>query len=151
MAARQRVSIVAANSKSKIVEKFVIENGIVMRDGSPIQNVVAERIVGLSDVGLPYRLLERFLEKALENPRKQVVDELYLFLESHNLPITEDGDFLAYLPVRSDYYDRSSKEFQNIVGAKRSMSSDAIGDDRESSLTEKNQVPSSPKSHRIVK
>lgn len=87
---------------------FVVENGVILNDGVPVHNVMAERIIQLSDAGLPFMAAVNALKNLLENPSKRAVDELYLFLEHRNMPLTEDGHFLAYKSVQSDYLSKAT-------------------------------------------
>ena len=56
--------------------------------------------------------------------------ELYDFLEHEHLPITEDGHFLAYKAVRSDYKDKYRGVFDNSVGQICEMTRSKVDDDR---------------------
>lgn len=72
----------------------------------------------------------RFLDNLLLNPSRTSVQELYLFLEACDLPITDDGCFLAYKRVRNDYTDIHSGTFDNSVGQVCQMARNAVDDDR---------------------
>jgi hypothetical protein len=50
------------------------------------------------------------------NPFTQARDELYQWMERANMPIDQDGYFLAYKVVNSDYMDRHSRTFRNQIG-----------------------------------
>ena len=65
-----------------------------------------------------------------DNPSKTAVDELYLFLEACELPITEDGHFIAYKIVKNDYKDIYSGTLDNSIGKTVSMPRNAVDDDR---------------------
>jgi hypothetical protein len=52
----------------------------------------------------------------MDNPSRRAVNELYAFLEHKNMPLTPDGNFLAYKGVRSDFTDWHSGQFTNKVG-----------------------------------
>jgi len=105
-----------------------VENGEIFYEGEPIHNYVVDRILAFMQESLPFQPLVNFLEKLMENPSKRAVDELYRFLEHKHLPICEDGDFLAYKSVRSDYRDHHSGNFNNHVGAVLSMPRNAVCD-----------------------
>ena len=51
------------------------------------------------------------------------------FLENKNLPITEDGCFLAYKAVTSDYKDKWTQQIDNSVGETVSMPRRKVNDD----------------------
>lgn len=110
---------------------FIIENGVVYRNGLPVHNVVAERIVDFLDNGLPFEPLVLFLENLLSNPSARAVAEGYEFLEHKNLPLTDDGHFLAYKSVRADYKDKYSGTIDNSVGNVVEVPRNTVDDNRE--------------------
>ena len=81
--------------------------------------------------GLPFEPLVQFLHNVMENPSMQSQRELYDFLEHENLPITEDGYFLAYKAVRSDFKDKYRGVFDNSVGQVCEMVRAKVDDNRE--------------------
>lgn len=86
---------------------FVVEDGVIYHNDLPVHNTVATRIVELSDAGLPFMPAVYFLENILLNPSMRAKEAGYKFLELKNLPLTEDGHFLAYKTVRSDYKSKT--------------------------------------------
>ncbi|NDB60976.1 hypothetical protein EB001_21400, partial [bacterium] len=74
--------------------------------------------------------LVNFLHNLMENPSMQSQKELYDFLEHEHLPITEDGYFLAYKAVRSDYKDKYRGVFDNSVGNVCKMTRAKVDDNR---------------------
>jgi len=66
----------------------------------------------------------------MQNPSMQSQRELYDFLQHENLPITEDGYFLAYKAVRSDFKDKYRGVFDNSVGNVCEMQRAKVDDDR---------------------
>ena len=105
----------------KAVERFAegnikVSDGEVSYKGEVIHNHVVGRILDFMRQGLPYKPLTRFVEKLMDNPSRRAVKELYAFLEHKNMPLTPDGNFLAYKGVRSDFTDWHSGQFTNKVG-----------------------------------
>ena len=86
---------------------FTVEGGVIYRGETPVHNTVATRIIELSDAGLPFMPAVRFLENILQNPSRSATEAGYKFLELKGLPLTEDGCFLAYKSVRSDYTSKT--------------------------------------------
>ena len=82
-----------------------VENGQVLYNGTVLRNGITVRILDMIAQGFDAQPLVRFLNKLMSNPSKIAVDELYDWLEGTSLPITEDGDFMAYKKVRDDYRD----------------------------------------------
>ena len=62
-----------------------------------------------------------FLVNLMDNPSEGSIDQLYTFLEHENLPITEDGCFLAYKAINRDYTDKYTGKISNKVGDKVKM------------------------------
>lgn len=80
-----------------------LDNGEVMFNGKPVHNTIVTRIKVLVRDGFPFEPMARFLENVLANPDQRAVDELYLFLEHNSLPITPEGNFLAYKRINADF------------------------------------------------
>lgn len=97
--------------------------------GEEVHNVVVDRILRFMSDGLPVEPLIKFLERLLANPSRRSIKELYTFLEHRALPICEDGCFLAYKGVKSDFKDVHSGKFDNSVGTTNSMPRSKVDDD----------------------
>jgi len=93
-----------------------VVDGAVTYNGEVIHNTLTKRILAFMRDGLPYEPLIKFMENLMQNPSHRAVNELYDFLEAGELPITEDGHFLAYKNVRANFYDIHSGTFRNQVG-----------------------------------
>ena len=107
-----------------------IKNGKVMYEGEEVHGSISKRILEFMSKGLPFQPLVNFLNNLMENPSMQSQKELYDFLEHEHLPITEDGFFLAYKAVRSDYKDKYRGVFDNSVGQVVKMQRAKVDDDR---------------------
>ncbi len=121
---------------SKAVEDYVDnESGITVKEGSvffqgeAIHNVVVDKILGFMRQGLPFKPLMRFLGKLMANPSRRAVNELYAFLEHKSMPITPEGNFLAYKGVNSDFKDFYTGKFSNKVGDVLEMTRNRVCDD----------------------
>jgi hypothetical protein len=107
-----------------------IVNGKVMFEGEEVHGSVSKRIVEFMSKGLPFEPLVKFLENLMENPSMQSQQELYDFLEHENLPVTEDGCFLAYKAVSKDFKDKWKGTFNNSVGQVCEMRRAKVDDNR---------------------
>lgn len=96
--------------------KVKIINGELFFNQEKIVNSVVNRIKDYIKEGLNHKPLIKFLEKLLINSRPHVREGLFNFLESNNIPITENGNFLGYKSVRGDYKDWHSGTFDNSIG-----------------------------------
>jgi hypothetical protein len=107
-----------------------IVNGKVMFEGEEVHGSISKRIIEFMSKGLPFQPLVNFLENLMQNPSMQSQQELYDFLEHENLPVTEDGCFLAYKAVRSDFKDKWRGTFDNRVGQVCTMRRAKVDDNR---------------------
>ena len=107
-----------------------IQNGKVMFEGEEVHGSISKRIIEFMSKGLPFEPLVKFLENLMENPSMQSQQELYDFLEHENLPVTEDGCFLAYKAVNKDFKDKWRGTFDNSVGQVCTMRRAKVDDNR---------------------
>ena len=110
--------------------KVTYENGVISCNGQPVHNALTERIYKLIQEDFPFEPMLKFLENVLLNPDEESVKDLYTFLEKNNLPITEDGHFLAWKYVTHDFKDCYTKKFDNSPGKVVSMSREKVNKDR---------------------
>jgi hypothetical protein len=123
----------------KVIQKAIkrgvgsvqLRAGIVYYNDEPIHNSLADRIVMIANEGFDIEPMTKFLANLQENPSFRAVNELYGFLEKGNLPITEDGHFLAYKRVKDNYKDIHSGTFDNSVGVVVSMPRNRVNEDPE--------------------
>jgi hypothetical protein len=107
----------------------VTEAGVTFK-GQPITGYLADKMVTFLRNGLPIEHYCRFLDNLMANPSMTSRNELFLFLEAADLPITPDGHFLAYKAVRSDFKDKHSGRFDNSPGQIHEMARHDVDDDR---------------------
>lgn len=107
-----------------------VDGGIVYYKDKPLHNNLTTRILTLMDGGFPVDPMIRFLENLMQNPSSRSVMELFDFLDHRALPITEDGCFLAYKGVRSDWYDRYSGKILNKLGNVIEIERNEVDDER---------------------
>lgn len=108
----------------------VSEHGVTYNGGF-ISGYLAEKMVQFFNEGLPVDHYCLFLENIMTNPSMTSRRELFLFLEAADLPITQDGCFLAYKAVRFDFKDKHSGKFDNSPGAVLTMPRESVDDARE--------------------
>ena len=106
-----------------------VKNGQVLYDGEEVHNHCVDRLLHFMRENLPYQPLVKFLGKLLENPSRRATDELYSFLEHKNMPLTPEGNFLAYKGVNSNFTDFYSGKFDNSVGTVLEMRRNGVCDD----------------------
>lgn len=108
-----------------------IKDGMILFDGEIVHNTLTKRVISFMQQDLPFKPLLNFLCNLMENPSKRAVDELYDFLDVGELPITEDGHFLAFKNVRGDYMDIYSGKFRNQVGDICEMKRNQVDEDKD--------------------
>jgi hypothetical protein len=107
-----------------------ISDGAIIYAGEVLHNTLTKRILNFMRDDLPFEPLTKFLANLVQNPSKRAVDELYDFLEAGELPITEDGCFLAFKNVRADYFDIHSGTKNNAVGQRPEMPRNLVDEDK---------------------
>ena len=109
------------NEKTGEYEKdgFTISPESVSYDGETLPDVLANKVRSIASEGLPVKLFANFWENLNNNPSASSVRELYDFLAYKELPITEDGFFIAYKGVASNglsvHGNTKTKVLQGIV------------------------------------
>ena len=106
-----------------------VKEGAVLYQGEYIHNLVVDKILSFMRGGLPYKPLVKFLGKLMENPSSRSVNELYRFLEHKNMPLTPEGNFLAYKGVTGEFMDFHTRSFDNSVGKTLEMRRNGVCDD----------------------
>lgn len=111
-------------SNVSIVNDVLCYKGVELSDG------ISTRILSMREEGFDITPMVNFLERVMQNPSTGSRTELFEFLDKNDLPITEDGYFLAYKRVRNDYKDVHSGTIRNAVGDKPSMDRSEVDDNR---------------------
>lgn len=113
----------------------ILDNSITV-DGRPCSGRLVDRILEMTSRGsAAIEGYVKFLDKLMLNPSSTAVKELYLFIEGCNLPITPDGNFLAYKRVRSDYTDIHSGNYDNSIGSTPTMERNEVDDNRDNTCS----------------
>ena len=112
-----------------------VSSGEITYNGKLIHNSLTKRILDFMHDDLPFEPMVKFLGNLLQNPSFRAVNELYDFLEVGELPITEDGCFLAFKNVRSDFKDIYSASVDNSVGQKPEMDRNMVDDDKDNTCS----------------
>lgn len=102
-------------AQDAVAAGFVITDDEVTYKGESLPVPLAQKIRSIYREGLPLALFEKFWENLNQNPFRSSVFELYDFLAYKELPITEDGCFLAYKGVRLDYYSSTGNKDTRVI------------------------------------
>ena len=106
-----------------------IDGGVVYWKDTPIHMELTDRMLTMITEGLDVKPLGAFLGNLMTNPSDRAIQELFGFLEKGNMPITEDGCFLAYKRVRENWTDCHSGRICNAICATVSMERESVTDD----------------------
>jgi hypothetical protein len=104
-------------------EGFDIQENEIFYKGEKLPKAFSDKVLSIIADGLPLEHFEKFWENLEKNPSYHVVNEtgFFEFLEYRELPITEDGCFLAYRGVGQDYWslsgDPSTKVLQGTTNS----------------------------------
>ncbi len=104
------------------------ELGTITYKGQPVDGSIVGRIMDMLKSGFDVNPLVNFLNNLYDNPSRRAVQELYQFLEYGKMPITEDGHFLAYKRVRSDYKSVHDGKTDNSIGSIVEMPRNQVDD-----------------------
>lgn len=123
---------------------FEVVDEDIFYKGEKLPVAFATKIKSIIRDGLPLEHFEKFWENLKENPSANSINELIDFLSNRELPITDDGFFIAYKGVENNYYsvhgnldtkvltgkvDKSGRIF-NGIGEYISVARNQVDDDR---------------------
>lgn len=115
-----------SQGKVRIDENENVFYGDIQMDSS-----LTQRIVVNMRANKPFSHLVNFFENLMLNPSKRAVQELFGFLKANDIELTEDGCFIAWKRVDSDYKDLYTHTMDNSVGKRVEMSRDKVVDNSE--------------------
>jgi hypothetical protein len=121
IAAQANAPVPSAPEPEEVSGGFVVGDIRVKGDnvyykGTLLDNYVAKKIVEFAKLNLPIVAMVNFTNKLLQNPSRNSVQQLYKFLEHKNIPITNDGNFLAYKRVDANYYSFTAGKLTLLQG-----------------------------------
>jgi hypothetical protein len=127
-------------STAKTLEKYSFGKVKVFEDtvtynGQPAHASITNRIMEFLTNGNPFEHLVKFLDNVMLNPSKRSQEQLFAFLEKYKLPIDENGYFLAFKSVRTDFKDHHSGTVDNSVGKTVKVPRDQVSDDPHSACS----------------
>ena len=128
-------------SPKKLLERFFVgahnvelgDNGLYI-NGKQIDSYPAHKAIEFARAGLPYMPIIHFITQLRSNPSFRAVRDLYSFLEASKMPITPNGNFVAYKKVtRVDgkLVDIYTRKFSNEPGAEIAMPRNEVDEDPE--------------------
>lgn len=115
--------------------RFEIAGNDIVYGGRKYSGKLASRTLTMVAEGFDIAPMLRYMENLAANPSMRAVGELYPFMDTCKLPITEDGCFLAYKNVlKSDdpelnFKDHYTKKLDNHPGKVVEMPRNLVNDD----------------------
>lgn len=100
---------------------FEVIDGEVYAHGRLLPKTLNDKIIQFMDEDLPFEIFLAFWDRLRKNPSVDSKKQLYSFLEANHFPLTDDGCFIGYKSVRSNYADHHTGKFDNTPGQKVSM------------------------------
>lgn len=94
---------VGASIMAQLSDNVTLVGNTIHYKGQPLYDALAKTVLDLFRSGQDVSNLVNFMERLIVNPDLNSRLQLYEFLNRHTLPITEDGFFLAYKGLRSDF------------------------------------------------
>lgn len=131
------------NTKAAVVEatkdlkigKVTVGTDAILFNGKVINTYLTETMLRILKEGHDIQPWANFMEKLYSNPSKTAVDELFLWLDKAGMPITADGDFLAYKKVNDDFssYHKApgGGVVMNVPGTVVEMPRNEVDDNRD--------------------
>lgn len=95
--------------------------GTVMVDGNPVVDVLVERIFDLLEDGFDIQPMLHFIDNLYQNPSMQTIERIFDWLLAGEMPITEDGCFIAFKRVNYDYTSFHDGRTMHTVGQMTSL------------------------------
>lgn len=108
-ASKTFAEVVAADSN------FRIDGDSVSYKGREVPRAVAERVVAIFSERGDLKPFERFMDRLAANPSSRAANELYDFMLSSHLPLTENGTVLAYKGVQDDFWSVSGNLKTRVI------------------------------------
>ena len=90
--------------------------------GEELPQSLADKVRAIHEEGLPLSLFEKFWQNLQLNPSSSSVRELYEFLSYKELPLTEDGCFLAYKGLDSNFWSISGNKETKVISGQTNAS-----------------------------
>ena len=108
-----------------------VQGGQLTWQGISMPELFTDRIFQMKKEGFDIEPMLNFLDNMNDNPSDESIVELFDFMQNKHLPITEDGHFLAYKAVRSDFKDIYTAKIDNSVGSDVSVPRNSVNGNRD--------------------
>jgi hypothetical protein len=93
-----------------------VKAGVVYYKGTAVDDSLTARILEMVKESKPVQGMMKFMNNLYQNPEPKAIREFFDWLRENNLPITDDGCFLAYKSVDSKLKDEHTHKIDNSPG-----------------------------------
>jgi DNA-binding transcriptional regulator YiaG len=93
-----------------------VVQGVISYKGKPVEGVLMKRILQLMQHGKPVKHMLAFMDQLYQNRSPEAKAEFFQWLQNNELPITDDGHFLAYKSVDANLRDQHTHTIDNSPG-----------------------------------
>lgn len=97
--------------------RISIDGGIVFVDDNPVEGALVDRLIDMLQKAIDVKPIAQFIANVHDNPKYNVSDDAYGFVEEEDLPITSDGCLLAYQRVRWNWTDIDTTTLDLSIGS----------------------------------
>lgn len=105
LATKYRATLKATSSVLFGQYQVSVVHGMVMINGQHTEGEIVDRIIAFGERGIPQKALMSFLARLQANSSFRARIDLFSWIEQNNMPITDDGCFIAFKIVKEDYWD----------------------------------------------
>ena len=107
-----------------------VTHNSVLYNGAPVHPVLIAKVLDVIAEGFPADPWIEFVKNLYTNPDVASREEIYMFMEGAELPITEDGCIIAYKRVTAEYKDCHTGTFDNSIGQVVTVPRESVDKDR---------------------
>jgi hypothetical protein len=109
------MAFILVNQYNPAKEGFEISGNSVKFRGTELPEALAKKVISMHAEELPLDSFVKFWENLQQNTSATSITQLYDFLKYKELPITEDGHFLAYKGLSDDFWSIRGNKNSNVV------------------------------------
>jgi hypothetical protein len=131
----KELSNIPETIKGKLFGDVTVTDGQIYYKNRPLHNTLTTKMIEVMREGWDIAIWANFLNNVMKNPSQTAIDELYLFLEAAQMPLTSDGHFLAFKKVNNDYTSIYDNKTDNSIGSKPSMPRETVDPNRNSTCS----------------
>lgn len=110
-------------------DQFSVIDGNVQIEGEFVPVQISKRLIDFIELKYDTEPIIKFWKHLRNNPSERSRVELLSFLEKHGIPISEDGCFVAYKYVNSDFTSKHDRRYDNSPGNEPYMDRSQVNDD----------------------